>query len=187
MCTLTFYPKPDLSGAILTFNRDETPNRSSVEIVEDDARGLVYPKDRLRGGTWLAMSRETGRVTCLLNGAFELHKRVLPYRKSRGWVVLESFDYPDIQDFFNDYDLQNIEPFTLISGENAVFFEFRWDGTRRFYKKIDPMQPHIWSSATFTPPSVQTRRNAWFDTFLRKIKQDDTNRFVAISPNTLFR
>ena len=77
MCTFTFYPKPNGKGFILTFNRDEMPARSTVEIIQDTERGLIYPKDVLHGGTWLALSPQTGRFTCLLNGAFERHERHL--------------------------------------------------------------------------------------------------------------
>jgi hypothetical protein len=169
MCTLTFYPKPtEKSSFILTFNRDETPKRSSVDIVTDEKRGLIYPKDVLHGGTWLAMSTRTGRLTCLLNGAFELHKRHLPYRKSRGLVVLESFDYAHPIDFCENYDFDNIEPFTMILLEKHVFIEFRWDGNKRHIRPLSLSTPQMWSSATLYPPSVSRRRMGWFYEFLRK-------------------
>jgi hypothetical protein len=169
MCTLTFYPKPiEKGGFILTFNRDETPNRSSVEVITDEKRGLIYPKDVLHGGTWLAMSTQTGRFTCLLNGAFELHKRQLPYRKSRGLVVLESFDYAHPIDFCEQYDFDNIEPFTMILLEKHVFVEFRWDGTKRHIRPLSLSMPQMWSSATLYTPPLQKRRAGWFYAFLRK-------------------
>ncbi|MDZ7877029.1 MAG: NRDE family protein [Saprospiraceae bacterium] len=169
MCTLTFYPKPTENGSfIVTFNRDETPKRSSVEVVTDDKRGLIYPKDVLHGGTWLAMSALTGRLTCLLNGAFESHKRHLPYRKSRGLVVLESFDYAHPIDFCEQYDFDNIEPFTIILLEKYVFIEFRWDGSKRHIRPLSLSMPQMWSSATLYHPSVQKRRTSWFYEFLRK-------------------
>ena len=169
MCTLSFYPKPTEKGAfILTFSRDETPKRSSVEVVKDVERGLIFPKDVLHGGSWLAISERTGRVTCLLNGAFLLHERQLPYRKSRGFVLLESFDYAQPIDFCQQYNLHNIEPFTMLLLENQQFIEFKWDGTQRHIRLLSLSIPQIWSSATLYDPSVQSRRKAWFYNFLDK-------------------
>jgi Transport and Golgi organisation 2 len=166
MCTLSFYPKPDNNGFILTFNRDEMPNRSSVEIVKDEKKGLIYPKDALHGGTWLAIDQTNGRFTCLLNGAFDIHKRQLPYRKSRGLVLLESFNYIDIRDFWHNYDLSNIEPFTMITGQKNQLLEFRWDGSIRFTRQIDGGKPKIWSSATLYNHAARSQREKHFLQFL---------------------
>ncbi len=169
MCTLSFYPKPTESGEfVLTFSRDETPNRSTIEVVKDEKRGLIYPKDVLHGGSWLAMSTQTGRFTCLLNGAFECHVRQLPYRKSRGLILLESFDYQHFTDFCAQHNLDNIEPFTMLSLEKNTFMELRWDGTKKHIRPLALSTPQIWSSATLYDPSVQKRRKAWFYEFLRK-------------------
>ncbi len=169
MCTLSFYPKPTEKGAfIFTFSRDETPNRSSVDIVNDVERGLIFPKDVLHGGSWLAASARSGRFTCLLNGAFEGHKRQLPYRKSRGLVLLESFDYQHFTDFCTHYNFDNIEPFTMVTLEKNTFTEFRWDGMKRHIRPLALSTPQMWSSCTLYDPSVQSRRKGWFYEFLRK-------------------
>ena len=165
MCTLSFYPKPKNEGFILTFSRDEMPNRSSVDIVHDAERGLIYPKDALHGGTWFAVSQLNGRFTCLLNGAFEIHKRQLPYRKSRGLVLLESFEALDIEDFWDNYDFSNIEPFTMISGENNHFLELRWDGNKRHLRQLDNRKPEIWSSCTLYNQKIRSARATWFSDF----------------------
>ena len=170
MCTLSFYPKPDSDGFILTFSRDEMPNRSTVEIVNDAKRGLIYPKDALHGGTWFAIDQANGRFTCLLNGAFEIHKRQLPYRKSRGLVLLDSFDYLDIEDFWNRYNFTNIEPFTIISGENNHFWELRWDGNERHSRQLNNMKSEIWSSCTLYNQKVRSAREDWFSNFLKSKK-----------------
>jgi hypothetical protein len=166
MCTLSFFPKSDNSGFILTFSRDEMMSRSTVELVHDELRDLVYPKDALYGGTWLAMSKRNGRLTCLLNGAFERHERILPYRKSRGLVLLESFDYADMLDFFEDYDFENIEPFTILTFQNDEIFEFRWDGKQGYVKKLDAQSPHIRSSCTLYNEAVRHEREVWFSDYL---------------------
>lgn len=168
MCTLTYYPKPKSEDFILTFSRDEQPSRSSVDIVTDTERGLVYPKDTWHGGTWLAIHPHEGRFACLLNGAFRRHERVLPYRKSRGLVLLDSFSYTEPMDFFQNYDFEGIEPFTCIAGKAHELYEFRWDGQMPHFQKIANTQAHIWSSATLYDPSVQTRRAGWFRDFLNR-------------------
>jgi uncharacterized protein with NRDE domain len=186
MCTLSFFPKSDNSGFILTFNRDEMAARSSVEVVHDEQRGLVYPKDALHGGTWLAMSKNNGRLTCLLNGAFERHERILPYRKSRGLVLLESFDYVSMLDFFDFFDFENIEPFTLLTFQNSEIFEFRWDNNEKHVKKLDAQSPHLRSSCTLYDEAVRQEREAWFYDFLNKkmIKSEAENLWqFHLTPN----
>ena len=166
MCTFTFYPKPNGDGFILTFNRDEMPIRSSVDIVQDTERGLIYPKDALHGGTWLALSPSNGRFTCLLNGAFERHERQLPYRKSRGLVLLDSFKYTEIRDFWQQYDFTDIEPFTMITGQDNAFFELRWDGNKQHILYLNAYEPKIWSSCTLYNAAVRSQREQWFSDFL---------------------
>ncbi len=166
MCTFTFYPKPNDNGFILTFNRDEMPARSSVEIIQDTKRGLVYPKDALHGGTWLALSPQNGRFTGLLNGAFERHERLLPYRKSRGLMLLESFECAEMLDFWVIYDLTNIEPFTMITGQDNTFLELRWDGIERHILHLDKDKPKIWSSCTLYNSDIRSQREQWFSDFL---------------------
>ncbi|MBK6998312.1 MAG: NRDE family protein [Lewinellaceae bacterium] len=121
MCTVTYLPRP--SGFILTHNRDEAPSRSSQSIVREKTPGgktLLFPRDTLAGGTWIATSRE-GRTACLLNGAFVLHKRELPYRRSRGLILLDFFDWENPDIFFERYDFERVEPFTMLFLSKANF------------------------------------------------------------------
>lgn len=173
MCTLTIYPKPQKEGFILTFNRDEAPNRSSIVIKQDEERGLVFPQDALHGGTWLAFQPLKNRFACLLNGAFDRHERKLPYRKSRGLVVLESFDYDEMLFFCIKYDFEGIESFTMILGGNDMMIELRWDGTERHIKILDKTTPHIWSSCTLYNEEISQLREKWFSNFLKKSKTEN--------------
>jgi hypothetical protein len=171
MCTLSLYSKFDKNGFILTFNRDEMAHRSTVDIINDEKSGLIYPKDALHGGTWLAFSTRNGRFTCLLNGAFERHERKPGYRKSRGLVLLESFQYEDMKDFWLNYDLKNIEPFTIITGQENRFLELRWDGLVRYTRQINGEKPKIWSSATLYNQAVRSQREKGFSAFLTSKKE----------------
>jgi hypothetical protein len=173
MCTVTYLPKP--SGYILTHNRDEAASRSSSSIVrEKTTQGitLLFPRDAQAGGTWIATSGK-GQTACLLNGAFVLHTRQLPYRRSRGLLLLDFFDWDDPDAFFSDYDLERIEPFTFLYFEKSTnemhvqrVTELRWDGKNRFIKELSPQAPHFWCSATLYPPAIQIRREQVFRDWL---------------------
>ncbi|MFN0173207.1 MAG: NRDE family protein [Saprospiraceae bacterium] len=180
MCTVTYLPRP--AGFILTHNRDEAPSRSSQTIVRERKPGgdtLLFPRDKLAGGTWIATSRE-GRTACLLNGAFVLHKRELPYRRSRGLILLDFFDWENPDDFFQQYDFERVEPFTMLLFEQDQLpesfklsgssmrriTEFRWDGQQRYLKNLPVDQAHFWCSATLYPPEMQIRREQVFRDWL---------------------
>lgn len=173
MCTVTFLPRP--SGFILTHNRDEAPSRSPKSIVREKTPGgdlLLFPRDIQAGGTWIATSRQ-GRTACLLNGAFVLHQRVLPYRRSRGLMLLDFFDWENPDDFFQHYDLEGMEPFTFLffqgsglSGRADRITELRWDGLQRHQKDLPATEPHFWCSATLYPPEMQVRREQVFRDWL---------------------
>lgn len=176
MCTVSYLPRP--AGFILTHNRDEAPSRSPQRIVREskpDGQPLLFPRDTQAGGTWIAVSR-VGRTACLLNGAFVLHKRQLPYRRSRGLLLLDFFDWSNPDEFFTQYDLDNIEPFTFLYFEHAPgnhskplrILELRWDGEQRHLKNLDPAQAHFWCSATLYPAEMQTKRAAVFQKWLDK-------------------
>lgn len=165
MCTVTFLPTS--SGFILTHNRDEAPSRSpqqiSREIVGDDV--LLFPRDTKAGGAWIATAK-SGKTACLLNGAFVRHHHNPPYRRSRGLMLLDFFEWKQAEDFFRDYDLDGIEPFTFLLFENASAAELRWDGTQRHLKILNPEIPHFWCSATLYPPDMQIRREQVFREWL---------------------
>ena len=103
MCTVTYIPNKD--GFILTSNRDENAARSPKNITRIDQNGteLVFPRDTTAGGTWIAVS-ETNRMVCVLNGAFDKHKHRPPYRRSRGLLVLDFFNFPNAESFFEEVD-----------------------------------------------------------------------------------
>ena len=174
MCTVTYLPQA--TGFILTHNRDEAPSRASKWIVrEKTARGetLLFPRDPGAGGTWIATS-DSGKTACLLNGAFVLHQRQLPYRRSRGLILLDFFEWEDPAVFFRDYDFTRIEPFTFLFFEQCTakrtvsqVVEFRWDGQQRYLKNLPVNEPHFWCSATLYPKEMQVRREQVFLDWLK--------------------
>ncbi|MBK6933033.1 MAG: NRDE family protein [Saprospirales bacterium] len=182
MCTVTYLPYRQ--GFILTHNRDEAPTRSPQVISRGRsarATTLLFPKDTKAGGAWIVAARD-GRVACLLNGAFVKHRHQPPYRRSRGLVLLDFFDWPDADTFFTQYDLDQIEPFTFLYFHTGRVLEFRWDGSRRHLAERLPHQPHFWCSATLYPPQMQAVREQVFRDWL----QARADRPTPIRPASVF-
>jgi Transport and Golgi organisation 2 len=166
MCTVTYIPQPG-GHFVLTSNRDENAARSPQSLdneVIDGAR-LVFPRDTGAGGTWIVAS-DTNRVVCLLNGAFVKHKHLPPYKRSRGLMVLDFFRFATAGDFFEKYDFDGIEPFTLIVVDDGQPFELRWDEQQANVRQLDPQGHYLWSSATLYPGEVGELRQQWFRDWL---------------------
>jgi hypothetical protein len=166
MCTVTYIPS-EADQFILTSNRDESAQRvSSVpEFHLAQKQQLVFPADPKSGGSWIATA-PNDRTACLLNGAFEKHKHQPPYKRSRGLVLLDSFQYADATAFIDDYDFSGIEPFTLVFCRPNELCEIRWDQQKIHALALDPTLPHIWSSSTLYEPSIRDQRAQWFSTWL---------------------
>lgn len=167
MCTVTFLPTSK-NGFVLTSNRDEHFLRPlaipPADYLVNDVL-LSFPKDPTGGGTWIALERNK-TVVCLLNGAFLPHTRKIVYRRSRGLVVLDFFNYKNVEAFSSNYDFNDIEPFTLIvvcNNEFVELTEIRWDGENVHFKKLDATLSVIWSSCTLYEKTIADTRQRWFD------------------------
>ena len=67
MCTVSYLPVKD--RVFITSNRDEKKLRGRAVAPAKyavDCIGLIYPKDRDAGGTWIAL-RDNGIAAVLLN------------------------------------------------------------------------------------------------------------------------
>ncbi len=170
MCTVTYLPEGK-QGYVLTSNRDEKLTRPLAEPPRRhhlDSGIVVFPKDPQANGTWIAMGSKRLSL-CLLNGAFTNHVHRPPYRRSRGLVLVDFFDYTSATEFISGYDFEGIEPFTLLvlqTQERLSLVEIRWDSTSIHLLPKDATKPHIWSSATLYSPTVRLQREQWFDLFL---------------------
>jgi uncharacterized protein with NRDE domain len=167
MCTLSFIPKPD-GGFHITHNRDEVIYRNSESLptkLNINNLELISPIDPESGGTWITMANN-GTIACLLNGGFEKHTRDLPYRHSRGIIIFDFFNYNGLHDFLVNYDLSNIEPFTLIIYNNDELFEIVWDGEQKHMRKLDKHEPHFYSSSTLYNAEMKLERKTWFRDWL---------------------
>lgn len=175
MCTVSFVTTKD--KIIITSNRDEKIVRPSAippRLYTIKGNDLIFPKDPLAGGTWF-VTRADGTILVLLNGADEKHKVQLPYRKSRGLVVLDVISSFSPKDFWNDIDLENIEPFTLVLFQNKMLFQLRWNGKEKETTPLDIKKNHIWSSSTLYPLAIREKRSNWFHTFV------DQNSDLSVS------
>ncbi len=167
MCTVTFVRSG--SQQIITSNRDEQVVRQAIEprTYNIGNKKITFPKDPKAGGTWYAAD-QLGNVIVLLNGAAETHQRTPPYRKSRGIILLEIFtaDAPVI--LWNQIDLENIEPFTLILFQEVGISQMRWNGQEKELVFYDNSTTRIWSSATLYSKEVREARQRWFDQFMKE-------------------
>lgn len=166
MCTVSFV---NSEGRIfITSNRDENIIRPSAIPPKNytvKGKNVIFPKDPKAGGTWYIVDEE-GTVLVLLNGAEEKHERKSSYRKSRGLIVLELMSENSPKDFWEQIDLDNIEPFTLVLFQNNQLFQLRWNGTNKEKLVLDPNEKHIWSSSTLYSVSVRKERADLFYAFL---------------------
>jgi uncharacterized protein with NRDE domain len=174
MCTVTIIPRGK-NDFILTSNRDEAPNRTSLapEIYSIKNTSMLFPKDELAGGTWIGVS-EKNRLICLLNGGYKCHERKAEYRMSRGVVVNDLLASDEVVSSIEDYNLNNVEPFTLVIADwntNLKFYELVWDGTEKHFSAL-PLAPKIWSSSTLYNDAMKQERFQWFESFKRENKLD---------------
>jgi len=166
MCTVSYLPL-STGHFILTSNRDEDPERrTSINPIEQELHGgkVIYPQDQKATGTWIAVD-ECDFTLCLLNGAFEKHTKLLNYRRSRGILLLDFFNFRDVKRFIEEYTFEGIEPFTLLivrSKEHLELHKLIWDGLRLVHQVLDPNKKYIWSSVTLYDSKVRDLRDQWF-------------------------
>ncbi len=164
MCTVTFLPLNN-TDFILTSNRDEQRSRETflpVEYIEDGVK-MVFPKDKIAGGTWIGASSKN-RLVCVLNGAYKKHEKKNNYRKSRGVIAKEILKSTQIIAHIKDLDLQQVEPFTMVIvdwNEKLQLYELIWDEVKKSFKKLKN-EPKIWSSSTLYSENSKGLRRKWF-------------------------
>lgn len=182
MCTVSYIKHK--KGFSLTSNRDEQSTRPTEvpKCYDELGQQLVYPKDIEAGGTWIATSDKNVSV-CLLNGAFERHKRQTPYAKSRGIVLKERFQHDSNLKFIEQVNLENVEPFTLLMIDHDQGIDFKvlvWDAYQKHIQNVDSNQHHIWASSTLYDKEMRKNRQEWFKTFIHQkenIRTEDIINF----------
>lgn len=149
MCLVSYLPFKE--GFLLTSNRDEDKERAKECLLPEtyclNEWNITFPKDP-KGGTWIAQRNDQDCLV-LLNGGFEKHVRQDSYKKSRGLIFLELFSNQNPLEAWEDYNFEDIEPFTLcFIQKNKQMFELVWDGQNRHTTKLDMSKPHLWMSCT---------------------------------------
>jgi hypothetical protein len=168
MCTVTFIPGRE--RIFFTSSRDESVFRGLAlhpAVYAYKTGDLLFPKDSHAGGSWIAL-HENGNAVVLLNGAFINHVPNPPYKKSRGLILLELADSASPVEFFQKFNLHDIEPFTAIIWDDERLFESRWDAEHKYLKQLNASLPHIWLSATLYGDDVVGKRKKWFEKWLSK-------------------
>lgn len=179
MCTVTLTPLPEIpDGFVLTSNRDEAVVRQTLQpkVHEEEGVKMLYPKDKLAGGTWIGVSGRK-RVACLLNGGYVKHVPKPPYRVSRGVVLKKFLGLPILAEGVKEFDLKNIEPFTCVFVEwqkELVFFELVWDGKKKHFQKL-PLKSYIWSSSLLYSLKTKQEREKKFQLFRENNLWDPEN------------
>jgi uncharacterized protein with NRDE domain len=184
MCTVSFVASND--KIIITSNRDEQiirPNAVSPKRYSNNGCNLIYPKDVKAGGTWFVVS-ESGNILVLLNGANIKHIVQPPYRKSRGLIVLDIISSSSPKDFWNEIDLDNIEPFTLVLYQNGLLFQLRWNGSEKEIITLDTNKKHIWSSSTLYSADIHEKRAKWFYAFVDQSATISESKMFNFHSNT---
>jgi uncharacterized protein with NRDE domain len=167
MCTVSFV---SFNGkTIITSNRDEKVHRPSAIEPRNyriNNKNVFFPKDQKAGGTWYAVN-ENGTILVLLNGAEEKHELKPSYRKSRGLIVLDLISSDSVLQAWNEIDLDNIEPFTLVLFEKGQLHQLRWNEIQKSTLNLDVNQKHIWSSSTLYPKDIREHRAQLFLDYLQ--------------------
>jgi len=168
MCTLTIIPSS--SNFVVTINRDESPERAAAPpgIKKLGQHRLWLAPEPVSGSSNLVYDVDNATLAVLLNGAFDAHVHKPPYRKSRGQVVLDSFDFDNLEQMSESYEFTGIEPFTLVQINRPSVTELRWDGKQVSFAEIRSNVPQMWSSAMLYRGIWQTERKGWFDKFLNE-------------------
>lgn len=167
MCTVIYTPTKD--GALFSSNRDEDPNRqaATAPTFKTGLSGtLLYPTDGAAGGTWIGVNN-AGNLLILLNGGFDNHIKKETYKMSRGLIVKALLDSIDPIGLWNDTDLANIEPFTIVAYVKNTLHQLVWTGSIKVHLHPNSTEPHIWSSSTLYNYAARKQREELFKIFSR--------------------
>lgn len=185
MCTVTYIPSTQQNSFVLTSNREELDFRPTLppdSYSYGDCR-LVFPKDEIAGGSWIAIN-DKGNVNCLLNGGFIPHQKEEHHTKSRGTVLLEfTRSALTAHAYFSQAALHDVEPFTIVAlmhREDVIqnITEFVWDGNDKHFRQADVNTPYIWSSVTLYDKEQRKTKREWFKRFYAEHKSSITKEKI---------
>jgi uncharacterized protein with NRDE domain len=166
MCTVVFIPAQ--GKYLIASLRDEHPNRSKAGLpilTHSSQKKYIAPIDPQGGGTWVGIN-DGGAAIVLLNGGFKNHIKKNCYARSRGQIVTELLSVNDPIQNWNNIELINIEPFTLIVWVNGHLVQLVWDGEKKYQTVKDTSKAHIWSSSTLCDENEKQTRSGKFEDWL---------------------
>lgn len=168
MCTATYVKDPN-NRIIFTTNRDEHAARPTqapaIHMVNDQK--LLFPRDELAGGSWVAVNQK-GWIACMMNGAEgEQEWLGTTAKKSRGQVLLDSFQANNALEFFAKGAFEEAHPFTLIliQPTDPLIYTLHWNGTKKWLESFDASEQHIWSAYTLYPEEQRKARSEAFQSW----------------------
>lgn len=104
-------------------------------------------------------------------------------KRSRGLIVLDFLEFSMPSKEFENYDLEGIEPFTMVLYDKGDLLEFRWDKKEKHLKNLDDQKPYIWSSATLYSNDAKTLRQSWFEDYLKQQKSHTQEAILHFHQN----
>lgn len=174
MCTVVFIP---YNGKYFIASlRDEHPDRSIAKLPilsQSKSNKYISPIDPQGGGTWVGINN-TGSVIVLLNGGFINHLKKEFYKKSRGQIVIELLSVNHPVKLWNEIELENIEPFTLIVWSESTLMQLVWDGEKKYKTQVNANKAQIWSSSTLYNEHEKFDRKKKYEEWINS--SDDISR-----------
>jgi len=170
MCLVSFIPLKN--SIVISSSRDEHIGRKKPILIRDwisNKKNLTFPQD-VKGGTWIGYDNFNNFLV-ILNGGRTKHQRAAAYRKSRGLIVLDLLDAEDIISAWNNVDLTDIEPFTLLHySTKGNLWEWIWDGQNKITTQLDTKTGHCWLSSTLYTPEERAKMTVKFHDALPDLK-----------------
>lgn len=166
MCTVIYIPHND--KMFFASLRDESPLRPTAINPEIYTKGditVLSPMDAMAGGTWLGINNQHN-IVILLNGGFEKHEHLEPYKKSRGLIVNELLQSSKPIQVWELLDLENIEPFTLMVWSSGSLSHLVWDGVAKHQNSLDITKPHLLSSSSLYDTEAKKKRSLLFHNWM---------------------
>ncbi len=187
MCLLSYYPSSKSGdGPVLTSNRDisiRRPTADSIKEYEYKGKTVAFPRD-YKGGSWMAYDRS--RMIFLLNGHKINHHSRDNYARSRGLVLLDLFIAPDVlATWESSFDLDGIEPFTIVYVTADGLYELGWDENRKYTTSLSTKEAHMWMSSTLYTEEDKQRIQKEFQNIKNPTSMDlmdfnEKNNYAAI-------
>ncbi len=166
MCTVVFIPYE--GKYFMASLRDEHPDRGIAKLPvlsHSNPNKYISPIDPQGGGTWVGINN-AGSAIILLNGGFVNHVKKEHYKRSRGQIVTELLSVNHPIKLWNEIELENIEPFTLIVWSVSTLMQMVWDGEKKYQIQVDATKAQIWSSSTLYNENDKLDRQKKYDEWI---------------------